>query len=118
MPRAFDLFAYQLTLTERTAIVRADIIDRKNVAGIITKSNLTPFSRDHFDLAFWDVVHTRDLHDLRRHDQPPMRAKCGATSSRIMPLTLGSPSFSNTSLKNPSTIRREPASRESPLLIV
>src|SRR4051812_36040452 len=94
MPRALDLVAFELTLVERAAIVRTQVVDGEELA---------------IDIAHRDIVvaHLEHRHALRRnvgHAGNALPCRHGRIVAHSASCSDGCWSLSSTERKKPSTI--------------
>src|SRR5690348_16293097 len=115
--RTFDFAADEFALFERTAVVRALVVDRIEFAVVVAQGDATAAGFDDPHRADRHVFNAGDRDQFRHEGQcAPSRSTCGATILARSAVTRSSPTLWNTSWNNPSTISREAVSVSSPRL--
>src|SRR5579859_6323457 len=109
MPRTFDLFALELALVERAAVVRAQIVDRVELTADVAHRDVVVADPVDRHLFRWNLVY--GAHCLpRRHRREVSSVSAVHTRSS----SAGSCSRDNVDWKKPSTMSCSAVERSNP----
>src|SRR5579864_5802344 len=109
MPRAFDLFALELALIERAAVMRAQVIDRIKLAVDVADSDVVVADAKHRDALGRNVRHGPNCLPGRHERNGASASKDHTRSS-----TDGSCRRASVDWKNPSTMSCSAVARSNP----